>query len=59
MKPWTGIDAWRYLSATEWGPLDHHILRHYWNMLTIVDRVGGYYGAALRSFQGLNQGHML
>ena len=41
------------------GTWDHHILRHYWYRLTMVDRMVGYYCAGLQGLQWLNQGYPL
>ena len=41
------------------GSWDHHILRHYWYRLNMVDFTGGYYGVLLQDFRGVTLGYQL
>ena len=61
-KLYEALDMRRCLEIFEGyrvGPWDHHIFRHYWYRLTMVDHMVGYFYAGLRGLQGLNQGYPL
>ena len=61
-KAYDSLDRSRCLKILEGyviGPQARKILKTYWDRLTMVDRVGGYYRTAFRGERDMNQGNPL
>ena len=61
-KVYYALDRSRCLEILEGygvGPRARELLQTYWHRLTMVARVGGYYGTAFRGERGVTQGNPL